>query len=272
MSNHSHSTFHSLQVSASKSTARLGLSFQASYTFGKSLDDTSSVFGGFGMPPSGPLLQTSSQDPRNWRGEKGPSTFDVAHVFTLSAFQDLPLMRLPGLRAAPSALTSGWQWMSVTTMMTGMPFTVFSGIQQTGAGSNGADRPDQVESPVLSTSRAIREDYFGRGLDNASFFSIPIHVEGGTGPNRGRFGTLGRGTFRGPALHNFDFALIKDTLLGRRGKAELLTLQFRAEVFNAFNAVNFSLPSNIVLGSGFGLINRTAAPSRQIQFSVKILY
>jgi len=36
--------------------------------------------------------------------------------------------------------------------------------------------------------------------------------------------------------------------------------------------VNFGLPSNIVRGSGFGIISRTAGPSRQIQFSLKVIY
>jgi hypothetical protein len=49
-------------------------------------------------------------------------------------------------------------------------------------------------------------------------------------------------------------------------------LQFRAEFFNIFNLVNFGLPANIVSGPGFGQISRTAGTSRQIQFSLKILY
>jgi len=36
--------------------------------------------------------------------------------------------------------------------------------------------------------------------------------------------------------------------------------------------VNFGLPSNTVLGSGFGIISHTAGPSRQIQFSLKLVY
>ena len=156
--------------------------------------------------------------------------------------------------------------------MSGAPFTVYSGIQQTGAGSNNADRPDAVGQPVLSTTRTIREDYFGLGDQNSSYFSIPINVPGGSGPNRGRFGTLGRNTFRGPAFHNFDFSLIKNTPIGPKGNPERIALQLRFEVFNAFNIVNFSLPSNIVRGPGFGVISRTAGPSRQIQLSLKILY
>ena len=104
------------------------------------------------------------------------------------------------------------------------------------------------------------------------YFSIPIDVPGGTGPNQGRFGTLGRNTFRGPGYYDFDFALIKDTTLGSRANSEPTTLEFRAEFFNAFNLVTFGLPVNILRGSGFGVINHTAGTSRQIQFSLKLLF
>ena len=55
----------------------------------------------------------------------------------------------------------------------------------------------------------MREDYFGEGLDNSKFFSIPVNIDGGSGPNLGRFGTVGRNTFRGPAhiLHGITFTL-----------------------------------------------------------------
>ena len=65
---------------------------------------------------------------------------------------------------------------------------------------------------------------------------------------------------------------IKDTPFGHRGKGELGILQFRAEFFNVFNIVNFGLPSNTVRGTGFGIISHTAGSSRQIQFSLKLVY
>ena len=272
MAQRSHSTYQSLQSSVSKSSLRLGLGFQASYTFSKSIDDTSAVLGGFLNTGSGTILQASAQDPNNLRAEKAPSTFDITQAFSFSVIQEFRLDSVPGLRAFGTRFTRGWQLMGMGSVMTGAPFTVFSGIQQTGAGSNGADRPDQVGTPELSTSRTVREDYFGLGANNASFFSIPVGVPGGTGPNDGRFGTLGRNTFRGPGFHNFDISVIKNTPIGGRVNPERAVLQFRAEFFNIFNIVNFGLPANIVLGPGFGVINRTAGPSRQIQFSLKLLY
>jgi len=96
-------------------------------------------------------------------------------------------------------VTYGWELLSISSISSGAPFTVFSGIQQTGAGDAGVDRPDQIAQPHLSTARSNRQDYFGEGANNAAdFFSIPIHMTGGTGPNQGFFGTLGRNSFRGP--------------------------------------------------------------------------
>jgi len=271
MSTGAHSSYHALQTSVSQNTPHKGLSFQASYTFSKSMDDTSAVPGGISGSP-GVILQTLPQDPFNPKADKGPSTFDVTHVFTLSLIQRLPLERVGFLQPLGKTLTKGWQLLDITTLTTGPPFTVYSGIQQTGVGAGGTDRPDLIAIPNFSTSRAVREDYFGMGAANSSFFQIPINVPGGTGPNQGLFGTLGRNTFRGPGFRDFDIALIKDTAFGHRGNGELANLQFRAEFFNIFNEVNFGLPSNIVRGSGFGFISKTAGPSRQIQFSLKLNY
>ncbi len=272
MSSGSHSSYHALQTSLTKNSPRLGLGVQASYTYSKALDDTSSVLGGL-LGASGTILQTAPQNPWDPSAEKGPSTFDVTHVFAASVIQLLPLDRVGFLRPLGKTLTKGWQFLNITTLTTGSPFTVYSGVQQTGAGLGGGDRPDLVAMPHTSTSRAVRDDYFGLGaVGNRSFFSIPINIPAGTGPNSGRFGTLGRDTFRGPGFHDFDIALIKDTPFGHRGGAELGTVEFRAEFFNIFNIVNFGLPSNILQGSGFGIISKTSGTSRQIQFSLKVIY
>lgn len=275
----SHSTYHSLQLSAAGPIGHGGPGIQASYTYSKSIDDTSTVAGTSATSNVGAISQAAPQNPFDNAGERGPSTFDTTHSFTLSLAQNLPFAHLPVLDHLSKRVVDGWQLINVSTLSSGLPFTVYSGIQQTGAGSSGSDRPDQIGMPNLSTRHAHREDYFGRGFspgninDNASFFSIPTNVPGGTGPNRGRFGSLSRNSFRGPAFYNYDISLVKDTPLGRRKSgSELVNLQFRSEFFNILNIVNMGLPSNTILGSGFGLINRTAGSSRQIQFSLKVAY
>ena len=260
----SHSTYHALQTSLSGTMAHGGPGIQASYTWSKSIDDTSGVI----------VAPVAPQNPFNTHAEKGPSAFDVTNSFGLSVAQDLHLDSVQFLRPIGRKVTGGWELLSISGISSGSPFTVFSGIQQTGAGSINVDRPNQIATPHLSTARHNREDYFGEGANNGvDFFSIPIHFPGGTGPNQGVFGTLGRNTFRGPAYYNYDFAMIKSTPFGRRKSGvELVSLQFRGEFFNLFNIVTMGLPNNILTGSGFGQISKTAGNSRQIQFSLKLVY
>jgi hypothetical protein len=281
-----HSSYNALQTSLSGSIGHGGPGIQASYTWSKSLDTTSLVLGGTGS--TGAVTSGFSQNPYDTHPEKGPSAFDATHSFGLSLAQDLHLESAGFLRPISRKATYGWELLSISSMSSGAPFTVFSGIQQTGAGENGVDRPNQIAAPHLSTARANRQDYFGHGAANGGdFFSIPAFVAGGTGPNQGVFGTLGRNSFRGPAYYDYDFALIKDTPFGRRRSgAERVDLQFRSEFFNLFNIVNMGLPSNvlqvqansalktatIIPDTGFGEISRTAGNSRQIQFSLKLIY
>jgi len=270
----SHSSYNALQASLSGTVKHGGPGLQAGYTWSKSLDDVSAVSGGTGS--TGALALPLPQNPFDTHPEKGPSNFDVAHSFSVSAAQDLHLQELGAQGARARQFTGGWELLSISSISSGAPFTVYSGIQQTGAGTQGADRPDQIGKPHLSTAHSStrpREDYFGEGTGNASFFFIPVGVAGGTGPNDGRFGTLGRNTFFGPAYYDFDYALIKDTPFGhRKSGLERADVQFRSEFFNLFNVVNMGLPANTIKGSGFGEISKTAGTSRQIQFSLKLIY
>ena len=118
------------------------------------------------------MSQISPQNPFDTHPEKGPSTFDIAHTFTLSLAQDLHGEDVALLQPLGKTVTGGWELLSISSINSGSPFTVYSGVQQTDAGTSGADRPDQVGIPHLSTSRKTREDYFGLGADNASYFSF----------------------------------------------------------------------------------------------------
>ena len=137
-----HSTYHALQTSLSGTVGHGGPGIQASYTWSKSIDDTSGVISG-----------STPQNPFDTHAEKGPSSFDVTHGFGLSAAQDLHLESVGFLRPVSKKLTDGWELLSISGISSGSPFTVFSGIQQTGAGSNGVDRPDQIAT-AASVHRA----------------------------------------------------------------------------------------------------------------------
>ncbi len=267
--NAAHSTYHAGEFVLRRLPTRWGLGFTASYTFSRSLDNAISGFGGGGG--SGPVIDGRAQNPQDLGLEKGPSSSNVPQNLSFSVSFELPS---PGSArpAIARAIAAGWELMGIGQFSSGLPFSVFSGVQQTGYGDGGGDRPDQIGNPAFSTSRKIREDYFGLGANNASYFSIPIHVPNGSGPFDGRPGTLGRNTFVGPPLRNFDIALFKDFPLSRRGTREAEKLEFRAEAYNILNIVNFGLPNNVLTGSGFGIIGSTSSNSRQMQFSLKLMY
>jgi hypothetical protein len=249
-----HSSYNAGELVIRRAPTQQSVGFGLSYTYSKSMDNS------VGGPGGG------RQNPQNAGAERALSSIPGPHNLSFNLSAKLPFDHWMS-HGFVHGLVSGWQIMGIGQLRSGTPFTVVTGIQQTGYGTGGADRPDQMGTPVLSTSRPVRQDYFGKGAANASYFYIPINVPDGTGPYGGRFGTLGRNTFNGPPLRNFDIALSKEFDLDKRFK-----LQSRAEFYNVFNIVNFSTPNNVLTGSGFGMITSTASNSRQLQFSLKLVY
>ena len=95
-------------------------------------------------------------------------------------------------------------------------------------------------------------------------------------PPSGFYGNLGRGTFIGPGTVNFDMSLGKSIPLKFR---EGTRLEFRSDFFNLFNRPNFADPATQVLNannntpiSTAGQITKTVTSSRQLQFSLKLVF
>ena len=62
----------------------------------------------------------------------------MAHVFTLSLAQDLHGESIAFLQPLGRTITGGWELLSISSINSGSPFTIYSGVQQTDAGTNGA--------------------------------------------------------------------------------------------------------------------------------------
>ena len=82
----------------------------------------------------------------------------------------------------------------------------------------------------------------------------------------GQVGNAPRRLFRGPGINNTDLALMKTINLTGRS-----SLQFRAELFNAFNHAQFLNPSGNINSSAFMVI-RAARDARIGQLAVKYLF
>jgi hypothetical protein len=95
-------------------------------------------------------------------------------------------------------------------------------------------------------------------------FLSPVCTEVGS---ISRDGNLGRNTFPGPGIANFDFSLFKKIPLG----SESRYLQFRAEFFNIFNRTNLEPPDANLTDGTFGL-SLAARDPREIQFGLKLFF
>ena len=174
-----HSSYNALQTSLSGQIRHGGPGVQAGYTWGKSLDDVSGMMGGTGS--GGAVVVFSPQNPVDAHAERGPSNFDVAHAFTLSAAQDLHLQDMAFLSSTNTLLTKGWELLSISTITSGSPFTVYSGIQQTGYGAmapTGRIRLARLTFPRLTAQRAAEKITSAGARTTAAFSPSPLGLRG----------------------------------------------------------------------------------------------
>jgi hypothetical protein len=84
-------------------------------------------------------------------------------------------------------------------------------------------------------------------------------------PSFGETGTSGRNGFRGPSFFNIDFSLVKNFGLPWEGHR----VQFRAEMYNAFNTANFAVPGVNIALQTFGRISATVGEARVMQMALR---
>lgn len=96
---------------------------------------------------------------------------------------------------------------------------------------------------------------------NAGAFSIPTAVDPSTGFV---LGNSGKSLLVGPPSINWNLAVHRNFKVRERGQ-----LQFRAEMFNAFNQVNYSNPVNSMANPNFGQLLAAGSP-REIQLALKL--
>jgi len=267
------SNYNSLQLRTEKRTSH-GLAMLLAYTYSKSFDDISSVFGG--SVGSG-LPQNSYDLP----GDRGPSDFNAAQRFSASFVYDLPFQRLWAHDPSWSGrILDNWQAGGIVTAQTGSPFTVvFAGAPAASAAAFGNPaRPDLVGNPFTPgavaanpTCQAPSQVKVPQSWFNPCAFVNPA----------GAFGDEGRNVLTGPGLTNIDFGLSKSMALGK----ESHRLMFRGDFFNLFNHPNFDIPGHVFEcspcslpygGASFARVLSANAygdkPPRQIQLSARYIF
>ncbi|HEY7306338.1 MAG TPA: TonB-dependent receptor [Bryobacteraceae bacterium] len=237
--------YHSLQLRAEKRMSS-GLTFLTAYTLSKAIDDS---YGG---------LDDTTSPPNNnadLAAERSRASFDVRHRLVFSYIYELPFGKGRHFLSAASplvdGLVGGWQVEGLSTIRSGMPFSVTA----TGNLSNteSASRPNLVGNPRLSSGQQSIDHFFNT---DAFQFQAPY-----------TFGNAGRNILTGPDFVEFDFSVIKLVHIRER-----LSLQFRAEAFNVFNHPIFGFPGSTLGVGGFGVISSTAFPPRELQFGMKLVF
>lgn len=259
MENRVASTYHSLQTRLEKRFTN-GLSALVSYTWGKALTDApdhiSTSGGGAGFD-TGTFREP--QDGNNLAAERGPAEFDVTHRVVASYIWELPFGRGRHFGSDWSTVTDfllgGWQLTGIHSLQSGLALTAtLGGASVLNIGGERRARPNLVGDPELPSSERTVDRWFNTDAF-AAFDPAPQ-----------AFGNAGVGIMRGPGAVNFDFTLAKNfSLPGER------SIQFRTEVFNAFNRANFGPPNIARDSAGFGQI-LTAGNARIIQFGLKLYF
>jgi hypothetical protein len=234
--------YNSLRVSLTCRFSR-GFTLMANYTWSKSMDIASD-------DQLNPTI-VSFSDSNNLRLDRAPSDFDVPQRLVVSYLWEPPKVKRWGV--VGKELLSGWQVNGITDVHSGSPFNVTSNIDSNFDG-NSTDRPDLIGNPKLDTGRS-RPQLIAQYFNTAAFKAAA-----------GLDGTGGRNLVYGPASVNWDFSAFKNFAI-----TEQKRLQFRAELFNLFNEVNFSNPNATLTSPSFGRILAAGAP-RIVQFGLKFLF
>ena len=214
----------------------------------------------------------TSQNTFDYNTEYGTNPQDIPHTFNGSLVYMLPFS---------GPLAGGWRVGGIVNARSGVPINVTINRPDTvttgggtvsnilGGNSRGTQRPDLVPGVNPYLKEGVR------WLNPAAFAT----------PQPGTFGNLPRNFLRGPDFWQVDLMVSKDVRFGQNQG-----LQFRAEVFNITNRLNYenpaaSLPNGTpgvpfseaqtgTFGYMLGPLNRTVGlgTARQTQLSVRFIF
>jgi len=285
------SNYNSLQASL-KMQSTHGLTGNVAYTWSHSIDDGSTWHSGATTangPAAGEGFTTDQTLPQL---DRGNSLYDVRQRLVVNYVYQLPFFR--NGNGFMGKVLGGWSTNGIWSFQTGAHWSAFCRSRSkasvdptTGLAINKGcdfnldggrnDRPDAIANNVNAT-----HDQWANGFDvSGQDFSLSGNGLPGSGtgsfftrPCPGCVGNLGRNTFVGPKYFNTDLSLFKTVKVTER-----VGLEFRWEVFNAFNRANFQLPgasgatnNRVVEASGsFGQAGGAFAPREQ-QLGVKLTF
>ncbi len=250
-------TYNGLQMVFNKQFSR-GIQFQAAYTWSHAIDDAADPLVA-GQPGNRDIARNSF----NLKEERGSSDYDLRHRLVTNYVFELPFG--PGhthfSQGFAAHVLGGWELSGLSTFQSGRPFDIYSSRDSEYTGLS--NRPDLVGNPAIPAGSPRNQT----GPPLSAFAVQPF----------GRPGSLGRNTFTGPTYFDTDLNLVKNITMTER-----IHLQFRAEVYNVFNRIQFDQPgasgdtlaSPLTFGQSQTTITQPdgTTSARQIQLALKLMF
>lgn len=234
------SRFNSLTINARKRMQK-GIALGASYVYGHSIDNASSIGGSGG--------NVIAQNDQRLDLEYGNSSFDVRHSVTGNYVFELPFgpnRAFFNQGGVMPKILDGFSVSGTFTFASGSYFTpsYASTIAQVASGGNYTLRPDRVFSQPISGpgSSAL---WF-----NSAAFTAPTSSSG--------YGTASRNSIEGPGTVNVNMSLARTQSFGGTKSFEA-----RATANNVFNTVQYSGINTVLNSATFGRVTSVAS-ARQL--------
>jgi hypothetical protein len=188
----------------------------------------------------------------------GPANWDIPHRFVASYIYDVPFLKTSS-NPILKYVVAGWQVGGVSTIQSGTPINVTTAGDRANIGISGLQRPNLV-GPIPSLNCQTNPTTLELiNCWDASAFALQPQFT---------FGNTPRNALRGPKFAATDLSLIKNVPVGGH-----VQFQIRAEIFNAFNTVNYTIPSGVTTfgAATFGRISN-ALPMRQVQLGGRLIF
>ncbi|MGA2435586.1 MAG: hypothetical protein ABSG25_09905, partial [Bryobacteraceae bacterium] len=270
------SSYNGLQIKAQKRFSQ-GLQFLATYTWQKSIDDSSLGSSGYSFITSGGVTgESTARDPNNMKIDRSVSAFNIPQIFQFSWTYELPFGRHRKFGANVNAIVDGfvggWQFNGIYRWDDGLPISLgLASYLNVNLPTYGGQAPNLTGAPIqVNPNYASTLQYFVNptlptpgALAGSTYLAPPAPYTDGNAPR-----TLPN--VRAPGTNNWTASLFKQFPLGFREGAKL---EVRVEAFNVFNRVQFGGPSDTNLGdANFGVITSQVNQPRQVQLGAKLYF
>ncbi len=285
-----HSYYNAFEAQLAKRMSH-GFQMQGTFTWSKSMDTSSASVAGDTFGNS-----ISSLHWFDMRLSRGLSDFNVGRTVVVNGTWEVPTRK--SLSGPAQWALGGWELGLIFTASDGIPFTATWGTGSDPANTNSGDDwafPNRLGGPGCNT---LTNPGNPNNYIKTQCFAIPTAPDPNfwnkycdpLPPSVGApvafplcynlRGNAGRNILIGPSLTDLDFSLFKNNYIKRI--SERFNVQFRAEIFNILNHVNFAPPAtptntDIFDGTGnpntvAGQLTKTTTTAREIQFAVKVIF